>query len=84
MKNKKTTKTKIVRGLYYPHPGFFISSLEKDLVKFRVGKDCILPLAVEKDLELIKEKIKNNFYDSPFVLEKTVESILNLEDLFAA
>ncbi len=80
MKDKKKTKARIGQDLLNLYLDFYDGRIDKRLIKFRIRKDIILPIMVEKDLEEIKEKIKSNFYNSPFALEKTVESILKLEE----
>jgi hypothetical protein len=80
VKEKKKTKAKIGRDLLNLNLDFYDGTIDKSRIKFRVRKDFILPLTVERDLIEIKEKIRNNFYSSPYVLEKTIEAILNLEE----
>jgi len=80
VKEKNKNKAKILQDLLYLCPDFFDGRIDKNLVKFRIKKGIVLPMTVEKDLEEIKEKVRSNFYNSPFVLEKTVEAILNLEE----
>ncbi|RJP67077.1 MAG: hypothetical protein C4539_10585 [Ignavibacteriales bacterium] len=80
MKEKKKTKTKIGQGLLNLNFDFYDGTIDKSLIKFRVRKDIVLPLLVERDLNEIRDKIRSNFYSSPYVIEKTIEAILNLEE----
>ncbi len=80
MKEKKKTKTKIGKDLLNLNFDFYDGTIDKSLIKFRVRKDIVLPLMVERDLNEIRDKIRSNFYNSPYVVEKTIEAILNLEE----
>lgn len=77
---KNKTGKNTPKDLIYINPDFFDGRVDRSLIKFRIKNDIILPLMVEKDLETIKEKIKSNFYSSPYILEKVAEAIINLED----
>jgi len=80
VKEKKKTKTKIGKDLLNLNFDFYDGTIDKSLIKFRVRKDIVLPLMVERDLNEIRDKIRSNFYNSPYVVEKTIEAILNLEE----